>query len=363
MSVNQCFNKITDVAGAERLSAEYLHLAAEFHNFAYVIILNMMPMKAIHLLLSALLFFPLVTSAQSDDKPLKATEPYISGVIDGHEYADLGLPSGTLWATCNVGAETYTDTGILVAWGELEPKDEYIWETYKYFEEFVPIGNGFYSVVCTDIGENICATEYDAAYVYWGNKWRMPNYDEIKELRRSCWWSLEEENGVLGLRLHGPNANSIFMPIYVGYDIGGDELYYNGAYYWSGSESDYIGEYGLSRTKAWQLSCDRSGTDVRDIIKIADKAIRPVVNREELASIGQVLTADDACVSYSGGQITIHANVAIKGIDVWGINGTKMLSVSNPEKTVSAANLSPGVYVVRLTGNNKIIRTQKIVVK
>ena len=363
MLVNQCFNKITDVAGAERSSAEYLHLAAEFHNFAYVIILNMMPMKAIHLLLSALLFFPLVTSAQSDDRPLKAPEPVISGVIDGHEYVDLGLPSGTLWATCNVGAETYTDTGILVSWGELEPKDEYIWETYKYFEEFVPIGNGFYSVVCTDIGQNICATEYDAAYVHWGRNWRMPDYDEIKELRRSCWWSLEEENGVLGLRIHGPNANSIFMPIYKGYDVGDDELYYNDAFYWSGSESERTSDTDLSRKKAWQFFCDRSGPNVIDSPKMGGMTIRPVVNREELTDIGQVMTENDACVSYSGGQITIHANVAVKGIDVWGINGTKMLSVSNPEKTVSAANLSPGVYVVRLTGNNKIIRTQKIVVK
>lgn len=345
------------------MSAEYLHLAAEFHNFAYVIILNMMPMKAIHLLLSALLFFPLVTSAQSDDKPLKATEPYISGVIDGHEYADLGLPSGTLWATSNVGAETYTDTGILVAWGELEPKDEYIWETYKYFGEFVLNKYGLYSVILTDIGQNICATEYDAAYVHWGSKWRMPDYDEIKELRRNCWWLLVEEEGVWGYRFYGPNANSIFMPLYDGFDVGGDELYYNGAYYWSGSESEFTDEYDLCRTEAWQFYFDRGGVGVIDTPKWAGLAIRPVVNRSQLTDIGQVMTENDACVSYSDGQIIIHANVAVKGIDVWGINGTKMLSVSNPEKTVSAANLSPGVYVVRLTGNNKIIRTQKIVVK
>ncbi len=345
------------------MSAEYLHLAAEFHNFAYVIILNMMPMKAIHLLLSALLFFPLVTSAQSDDKPIKAPEPVISGVIDGHEYADLGLPSGTLWATCNVGAETPTETGILVSWGELEPKDEYIWETYKYFEEFVLNENGFYDVICTDIGQDICATEYDAACKHWGSKWRMPNYDEIKELRRNCWWLLVEEEGVLGFRFYGPNTNSIFMPIYVGYNIGEDELYYNDAFYWSGSEFENNNESEKSKTRAWMFFFDRSGVSVINSPKWAGLAIRPVVNRSQLTDIGQVMTENYACVSYSDGQITIHANVTVKGIDVWGINGTKMLSVSNPEKTVSAANLSPGVYVVRLTGNNKIIRTQKIVVK
>ena len=93
----------------------------------------MFRLKIITLLL-ILCGMPSILTGQTN-RPMKATEPYISGVIDGHEYADLGLPSGTLWATSNVGAETYTDTGILVSWGELEPKDEYIWETYKYFEE------------------------------------------------------------------------------------------------------------------------------------------------------------------------------------------------------------------------------------
>ena len=53
-----------------------------------------------------------------------------TNVIDGHEYVDMGLPSGTLWATCNIGAESSTDFGDYFAWGETEPKEEYTNETF-----------------------------------------------------------------------------------------------------------------------------------------------------------------------------------------------------------------------------------------
>lgn len=55
-----------------------------------------------------------------------------SGIADGHEWVDLGLPSGTLWATCNVGATNPEDYGDYYAWGETEVKNEYKWNTYKY---------------------------------------------------------------------------------------------------------------------------------------------------------------------------------------------------------------------------------------
>ena len=51
---------------------------------------------------------------------------------DNHEYVDLGLPSGTLWATCNVGANSPEQYGDYFAWGETAPKEVYTWETYKW---------------------------------------------------------------------------------------------------------------------------------------------------------------------------------------------------------------------------------------
>ena len=53
-------------------------------------------------------------------------------MINGHEYVDLGLPSGTLWATCNVGANSPEEYGNHFAWGETTPKEFYSWGTYKW---------------------------------------------------------------------------------------------------------------------------------------------------------------------------------------------------------------------------------------
>ena len=50
----------------------------------------------------------------------------------GHVYIDLGLPSGALWATCNVGADNPEDYGDYFAWGETQPKDSYSWDNYLY---------------------------------------------------------------------------------------------------------------------------------------------------------------------------------------------------------------------------------------
>ena len=52
--------------------------------------------------------------------------------INGHEYVDLGLPSGLLWATCNVGATKPEERGDYFAWGETTPKETYSWDNYKW---------------------------------------------------------------------------------------------------------------------------------------------------------------------------------------------------------------------------------------
>lgn len=57
-------------------------------------------------------------------------------IVNNHEYVDLGLPSGTLWATCNVGASTPESYGLAFAWGETTQKDTYGYETYKWYDSF-----------------------------------------------------------------------------------------------------------------------------------------------------------------------------------------------------------------------------------
>ena len=54
------------------------------------------------------------------------------GTENGHEWVDLGLPTGTKWATCNIGATKPEEIGDHFAWGEVTPKEVYDWDTYKY---------------------------------------------------------------------------------------------------------------------------------------------------------------------------------------------------------------------------------------
>lgn len=90
-----------------------------------------------------------VTSSNSDGA---------DGVIGGHEYVDLGLPSGTLWATYNVGATSPYEKGDYFAWGEVEPREDFSWENYKFFERYeVDPNNGEWAVL-ENIGNDISGT-------------------------------------------------------------------------------------------------------------------------------------------------------------------------------------------------------------
>ena len=158
----------------------------------------------------------------------------------GHEYVDLGLPSGIKWATCNVGATTPEDYGDYFAWGETQPKDYYDWSTYKYC-------NSTYTSItkyCTNSSygtvDNKITLELtdDAAHVNWGGNWRMPTRAEQDELRNTsnCTWTWTTQNGVKGYKVTSKkNGNSIFLPA-AGCRIN-DYLRYAGSYgyYWSSS--------------------------------------------------------------------------------------------------------------------------------
>ena len=168
---------------------------------------------------------------------------------DGHDYVDLGLPSGTLWATCNVGASSPEDYGYYFAWGETVPFDEngkttFDWSTYKwcnsssssmtkYCSNSSYGNNGF-----TDDKTEL-EPEDDAAYVNWGSAWRMPSIAQYSELLYSNYTTTEwtTQNGVYGRKItskmEGYEGNSVFLPA-AGYRY--DSSLYNAGsygYYWS----------------------------------------------------------------------------------------------------------------------------------
>lgn len=132
-------------------------------------------------------------------------------------YVDLGLPSGTLWATCNVGANSPEEYGTYFAWGETEPKEEYNWNNYKHCKgkaNTLTKYCGDHNWGTVD-GKGELEPEDDAATINWGINWQMPNYTQIDELKNSSYTTTEwiTMNGTNGrLITSKSNGNSIFLP-------------------------------------------------------------------------------------------------------------------------------------------------------
>jgi hypothetical protein len=135
-----------------------------------------------------------------------------------HEYVDMGLPSGTLWATMNIGASSPEDYGDYFAWGETTPKDVYNWSTYQWCNGSNTTltkycTNSSYSYNGLTDGKTELDPEDDAATANWGSEWRMPSLEQIQELRNNCTSEWTTRNGVNG-RLFTSNINgaALFLP-------------------------------------------------------------------------------------------------------------------------------------------------------
>jgi hypothetical protein len=134
------------------------------------------------------------------------------------ELVDLGLPSGTLWATCNIGANSPEEFGDHFAWAETEPKENYSWETYKYCEGT----SNTLTKYCTDaqygtVDDLVSLNAVDdAARKISNQKLWTPTTVRITELTNSNYTTIEHTtlNGVSGVRITSKsNANSIFLPL------------------------------------------------------------------------------------------------------------------------------------------------------
>ena len=166
------------------------------------------------------------------------TDPWVSYTLEssaltynkdkanGHEYVDLGLPSGKLWATMNIGASTPEDYGNYYAWGELTGKSDYSWETYRF-------GESPFSKYDQD-GLTTLELVDDVARAEWGGDWRMPTQADLNELTANTTnvWDSEKSGLTFTSKTNG---NSIFIPA-AGY-CGGSSRYGVGTYcdLWSSS--------------------------------------------------------------------------------------------------------------------------------
>ena len=142
----------------------------------------------------------------------------------GHTAIDLGLPSGTKWSSCNLGAVRQSGIGALYAWGMTSEKNENQWISYEERIE--------------DIGNNICGSYNDPAWWNLEKKWKMPSREQAEELVKYCTYEWTTLNGTKGCRFTGPNGYWIFLPA-AGYNTmqqGSRRLNY-GLYgkYWTGT--------------------------------------------------------------------------------------------------------------------------------
>ena len=209
----------------------------------------------------------------------------VPALEDNHEYVDLGLPSGTLWATCNIGASAPEEFGDYFAWGETEPKDKYDSNTYKwynydhrhytkYHKDYAYYdASGNYISVPAD-GNTVLDPEDDAAYVNWSPFWRMPTSEQQLELVEQCTWTWTTRNGVFGQLVTGPNGNSIFLPA-------------SGRYTDDSPVSAGTGGFYLSRTKdtadfdAFYLYLNSGGVSRNSWIRYYGYSVRAVRMPEE----------------------------------------------------------------------------------
>ena len=176
---------------------------------------------------------------------------------------DLGLPSGTKWSCCNVGATTPEGYGGYYAWGETEEKDFYDLSTYTYCD-----GS---SSTFHDLGSDIAGTGYDVAHVKWGGSWVLPSKEHQNELRNNCTYEWKTVNGVKGGKFTSKtNGNSIFLP------AAGDRwdvaLYRAGSngYYWSSTQHPSLSSF------AYGLYFNSGSVDWDDNGRYYGFSVRPV---------------------------------------------------------------------------------------
>ena len=210
-----------------------------------------------------------ITCSATDGSGVKAEYQVEVVMNETHEYVDLGLPSGTLWATCNVGASSPEEYGDYFAWGETEPKNEYSWITYKYYK-------GSYDTMtkyCTVDNKTELEPSDDAATANWGSGWQMPSWEQYDELinnsyTTTTWTAI---NSVYGRKITSKsNGNSIFLPAAGG--LNGSRNYYAGTTgeYWSrslGTSDSY---------KAYGRFFDATGISTNYSSRFCGRSVRPV---------------------------------------------------------------------------------------
>ena len=200
--------------------------------------------------------------------------PYVDP-YNGHAYVDLGLPSGTKWATMNVGATKPEEYGLYFAWGETQGYADvstkaFSWNDYKWTEDD---GSTMSKYNATD-GKTVLDLEDDAVAANWGGSWKMPTVAQFQELLNTAnctnvWTTVDGVNGRLFTSV--TNGNTLFIPA-AGNAINGNmDNVGNGGYIWSSSL------YSSSVKRGWFLFFSSGSVLMSDYSRCNGFPVRGVV--------------------------------------------------------------------------------------
>ena len=210
----------------------------------------------------------------------------IEFVSDGNEhgfdYVDLGLPSGTMWATCNVGATKPEYPGLLFQFGRVDgykcgDRNNKFRTDYQNKQdtanEYIPLtasGKVYKKYDILDL-------EDDAAHIHMGGKWKMPTKDQLKELIDNTIYKVKTINKVKGMLLTSDiNGNQIFIPFGGGWVDGS----YFGERFSANMWSSKVGGRVTNDKYAYSLICGKDGyVDINDIYRSSACSVRGVFKK------------------------------------------------------------------------------------
>ena len=276
-----------------------------------------------------------------------------------YNYVDLGL--SVMWATHNVGTDTPEGYGDYYAWGELEPKTDYSWVNYIFRSEGDSNDNVKFSRYNTNSSygtidnKTTLDIENDVAHVLWGGEWRMPTYEEQKELVDNCTWTWTTVNGVKGYRVTsnktGYSDKSIFLPAAGCWNFTSLNEVGNYSHYWSSSlciDETYC---------AWEIdfNSDHATTRSDNRLRRSGHSVRPVCPSEtwlstvslSLNNISKTIVISDTCTLRA---IVKHGNDIIDRKVVWS-TGDSTVAIVNETGFITAIGV--GTTTITATCLNK----------
>ena len=191
--------------------------------------------KAIAVVLTLAVVFAMGCAGNEGKKNADAEKEKVEVVeqpaADGKEFVDLGLPSGTLWATCNVGADSPEEFGDYFAWGETSPKTDYNRDTYQ------------------SAGLSVLEPADDAASVNWGDEWCIPTKEQWEELYQNTEHFWTDYNGVKCRLFVASNQQSLFLPAAdMRWEFGNRSTTVNDGHYWSSTAYEHGESYAWTYT-------------------------------------------------------------------------------------------------------------------